>query len=49
VRCEQACARGLEARRRSTARPLDGEGLANAIGGAESQAIAAELRRRAAT
>ena len=49
VRCEQACARGLEARRRSTARPLDGEALANAIGGAESQAIAAELRRRAAT
>ena len=49
LRCEQACARGLEARRRSTARPLDGEGLANAIGGAESQAIAAELRRRAAT
>jgi beta-N-acetylhexosaminidase len=48
-RCEQACARGLEARRRSTARPLEGERLDEAIAGAESRAIAAELQRRAAT
>jgi beta-N-acetylhexosaminidase len=47
-RCEQACARGLEVRRRSTARPLDDEGLARAIGGAASREIAAELQRRAA-
>jgi beta-N-acetylhexosaminidase len=47
ARCEQASARGLEARRRSTARPLDTEGLARVIGGAESRAIAAELGRRA--
>ena len=47
-RCEEACARGLEARRRSTARPLDDEGVAQAIGSAESGAIAAEMQRRAA-
>jgi beta-N-acetylhexosaminidase len=47
-RCEQALARGLEARRRSTARPLDAEALASAIGGAGSRAVAAELQRRIA-
>ena len=49
ARCEDACARGLEVRRRSTARPLDGEGLAGAIGGAESRALASEMQRRMAT
>jgi beta-N-acetylhexosaminidase len=48
-RCEEACARGLDARRRSTARPLDDDGVARAIGGAESRAITAEMQRRAAT
>ena len=48
-RCEDACARGLGVRRRSTARPLDGEGLAAAIGGTESRALAAEMQRRVAT
>jgi beta-N-acetylhexosaminidase len=47
-RCEQACARGLEARRLSTARPLDDEDLARAIGGAASREIATELQRRGA-
>jgi beta-N-acetylhexosaminidase len=46
-RCEQARARGLETRRRSTARPLDAEGLARIVGGDESRAIAAEMQRRA--
>ena len=31
------------------ARPLDDDGVARAIGGAESRAIAAEMQRRAAT
>jgi beta-N-acetylhexosaminidase len=46
-RCEEACARGLDARRRSTARPLDDEGVTRAIGSAESRAIAVEMQRRA--
>ncbi len=46
-RCQEACARGLEVRRRSTARPLDAEGVARVVGGAESRAIAGEMRRRA--
>jgi beta-N-acetylhexosaminidase len=47
-RCEEACARGLDVRRRGTARPLDDESLSRVIGGARSRAIAAELQRRAA-
>ncbi len=47
-RCEQACARGLEARRRTKARPLEAESWARVIGGPESQAaVASELKRRA--
>jgi beta-N-acetylhexosaminidase len=47
-RCEDACARVLGARRRSTARPLDDDGIARIVGGAESRAVAAEIARRMA-
>ncbi|HEY8040302.1 MAG TPA: beta-N-acetylhexosaminidase [Polyangiaceae bacterium] len=47
LRCEQAGVRVLAARRRATARPQDGAGLARVIGGAESRAVADEMRRRA--
>jgi beta-N-acetylhexosaminidase len=46
-RCEQACARGLEARRASRARPLDGNAWSDIVGGTESRAVADELQRRA--
>ncbi len=48
-RCEEACARGLEARRRSTARPLDADAVARIVGGDASRAIAAEMQRRSAS
>jgi beta-N-acetylhexosaminidase len=46
-RCEEACARGLEARRRSKARPLEDAQWASVIGGAESRSVADEMQRRA--
>ncbi len=46
ARCEQACARGLYARRRSAARPLDDGDVARVVGGVESLAVAAEMTRR---
>ena len=47
-RCEDACARVLAARQRSTARPLDDDGIARIVGGAGSRAVAAEMARRMA-
>ncbi len=47
ARCEQASRRVLDARRRSTARPLDDDAVARAVGGPESRAVAAEISRRA--
>jgi beta-N-acetylhexosaminidase len=49
ARCEQAWARVMEARRKVRAVPLDDGGLGRVIGGAESQAIAAEMARRMAS
>ncbi len=46
ARCEQACARGLAARRQSTARPLDDADLARIVGGPESRAVAAAMAGR---
>jgi beta-N-acetylhexosaminidase len=47
ARCAEACARGLEARRRCVARPLDADdNIANVIDGPESRAVAAEMDRR---
>ena len=37
------------ARARATARPLDDDGVARVVGGAESRAVAAEMARRAAS
>ncbi len=47
-RCAQALARLHAARRRITARPVDDEGLARAVGGERSRALADELRTRLA-
>jgi beta-N-acetylhexosaminidase len=46
ARCDQALARVMEARRRATARPLDGEDLARIIGGDRARKVAAEIARR---
>ena len=46
ARCEQACARGLAARRQGAARPEDERVIARVVGGAESRAVAAEMARR---
>jgi beta-N-acetylhexosaminidase len=48
ARCDQALERMREARARATARPLDEEGMARVVGGAESRAVAAEMARRTA-
>ena len=46
ARCEEASRRVFEARRRSTARPLDDEAIARVIGSPESRAVASEIARR---
>jgi beta-N-acetylhexosaminidase len=46
ARCEQACTRLMEARSKVRAAPLDDEGVARVVGGAESQAIAQVIRSR---
>jgi beta-N-acetylhexosaminidase len=48
ARCEQAAARVMEARRRATARPLQGAALAEVVGGHESRAVAAGIAKRVA-
>src|SRR5882672_1388092 len=45
-RCEQACRRVTDARRRAAARPLDDDAIARVVGGAESTAVAGEIARR---
>jgi len=46
-RCEEACARGLDARRRSRARPLGDDAWSTVVGGTEARAVADEMTRRA--
>jgi len=46
ARCEQAHARVTAARRRITVRPLDDDGVASALGGEASRAVAAEMKAR---
>ena len=46
ARCEQARARVFDARRRATARPLDGAAIARVVGGEQARHVAAEVARR---
>ncbi|HEX4446759.1 MAG TPA: beta-N-acetylhexosaminidase [Polyangiaceae bacterium] len=48
-RCEEASRRLLAARRRSTARPLDDDGIARVVGGSDSAALAREIAQRVAS
>jgi len=48
ARCEEASRRAREARARATARPVDDAGVAQAIGGPESRAVAAAMAARSA-
>jgi beta-N-acetylhexosaminidase len=49
ARCEQAWTRVMQARRKVKAAPLDDARIGRVLGGAESQAIAAEMARRMAS
>jgi beta-N-acetylhexosaminidase len=46
-RCEEACARTLEARRKSRAKPLDDDAWPMIVGGTEARTVANEMTRRA--
>ena len=48
ARCEEASRRAREARARATARPVDDAGVAQAVGGPESRAVAAAMAARSA-